>query len=102
MSFTSITAVLRAAGLAADHHHHARAVFERLDASGGTVEREARVIEEQQLRLDTPVVAQISRWDRLKDPLGVIQGFADHVAPHTDAHLVYAGPAVDDVADDPI
>ena len=35
MAFTSVTAVLRAAGLAADHHHHARAVFERLDGSVG-------------------------------------------------------------------
>ena len=34
---------------------------------------------------------QVSRWDALKDPLGVIEGFADHVAPHTDAHLIYAG-----------
>jgi trehalose synthase len=31
----------------------------------------------------------------------VIKGFVDHVAPSTDAHLVYAGPAVEAVADDP-
>jgi trehalose synthase len=43
----------------------------------------------------------VSRWDRLKDPIGVIRGFAEHVAPTTDAHLVYAGPAVEAVADDP-
>jgi trehalose synthase len=36
-----------------------------------------------------------------KDPSGVVSGFVDHVAPHTDAHLVYAGPAVEAVADDP-
>jgi trehalose synthase len=101
MSFTSITAVLRAAGLAADHHHHARAVFERLDASVGTVEREARVIEEQQLRLDTPMVAQISRWDRLKDPLGVLAGFVEHVDPADEPHLMLVGPDVSAVADDP-
>ena len=53
------------------------------------------------LRPDDPVVLQVSRWDRLKDPLGVIRGFVDHVAPTTDAHLVYAGPAVEAVADDP-
>ena len=41
MSFTSVTAVLRAAGLAADHHHHSRAIFERLDGSVGRVEHEA-------------------------------------------------------------
>ena len=32
----------------------------------------------------------------------MIDGFAEHVAAHeTDAHLVYAGPAVEAVADDP-
>ena len=47
------------------------------------------------------VVLQISRWDSLKDPLGVIRGFADHVPASTDAHLVVAGPAVTSVTDDP-
>ena len=42
LSFASITAVLRAAGLAADHHHPFRAVFERLDGSTGQVTRAAR------------------------------------------------------------
>ena len=46
-------------------------------------------------------VLQVSRWDSLKDPIGVIEGFAEHVAPYTDAHLVYAGPDVSAVADDP-
>ena len=38
------------------------------------------MIEEAQLRLDTPLLAQVSRWDRLKDPLGVLAGFAEHVS----------------------
>jgi trehalose synthase len=46
-------------------------------------------------------VLQVSRWDALKDPLGVIRAFAEHVPPSTGAHLVYAGPAVSAVADDP-
>jgi trehalose synthase len=50
---------------------------------------------------ETPVVVQVSRWDRLKDPLGVIKGYAEHIAPSTEAHLVLAGPSVDAVADDP-
>jgi trehalose synthase len=101
MSFTAITAVLRAAGLAADHHHPSRAVFERLDGSVGKVERTARVIEEHSLRLDSPLVLQVSRWDRLKDPLGVLSGFAEHVHAGEDPHLVLAGPDVAAVADDP-
>jgi trehalose synthase len=101
MSFTSITAVLRAARLAADHAHPVRAVFERLDATVGTVERAARLIETEPLRLDTPLVAQISRWDRLKDPLGVLAGFVEHVDPADEPHLILVGPDVTAVADDP-
>lgn len=101
MSFTSVTAVLRAAGLAADHHHPGRAVFERLDGSTGTVQRTARLIEEQPLRLDDPLIAQVSRWDRLKDPLGVLRGFAEHVDTAYEPHLVLGGPDVTAVADDP-
>jgi trehalose synthase len=44
---------------------------------------------------------QVSRWDALKDPVGVIRGFADHVPADTGAHLVYAAPDVESVADDP-
>jgi trehalose synthase len=44
---------------------------------------------------------QVSRWDRLKDPLGVLEGFADGVVGRCDAHLMLAGPSVDEVADDP-
>jgi trehalose synthase len=47
------------------------------------------------------VVTQISRWDRLKDPTGVLDAFADQVLRYTEAHLILAGPAVDAVADDP-
>jgi trehalose synthase len=101
MSFTAITAVLRAAGLAAGDRYASRAVFERLDGSVGRVERTARMIEDHQLRLDTPLVVQVSRWDRLKDPLGVLAGFAEHVHADEDPHLVLAGPDVEAVADDP-
>jgi trehalose synthase len=101
MSFTSVTAVLRAAGLAGDHHDPSHAVFERLDGSVGRVERQARMIEEHALRLDVPLIVQVSRWDRLKDPIGVLTGFAEHVRSEEAAHLVLAGPDVTAVADDP-
>jgi trehalose synthase len=102
MSFASVTAVLRAAGMAADHHHHSRAVFERLDGTVGQVRHMAHLVEEAQLRLDTPVLTQVSRWDRLKDPTGVLAAFAEYA--HVDGeepHLVLAGPDVTAVADDP-
>jgi trehalose synthase len=46
------------------------------------------------------VVMQVSRWDPLKDPVGVLQGFAAHVEDE-DVHLVLVGPSVAGVADDP-
>ena len=46
-------------------------------------------------------VTQVSRWDRLKDPVGVVRMFALHVAPFADAWLVLAGPQVTSVDDDP-
>lgn len=49
----------------------------------------------------TPLVVQISRWDRLKDMGGVLEGFARHVPADAGAHLVLAGPAFSGVADDP-
>jgi trehalose synthase len=49
--------------------------------------------------LDAPVVLQVSRWDRLKDHVGVLHGFADHVPHDLGAHLLLVGPA--SVADDP-
>ncbi len=52
---------------------------------------------------ETPLVVQVSRWDRLKDPVGVMQGFAgivDGAAP-AGAELVLAGPNVSAIADDP-
>jgi trehalose synthase len=50
---------------------------------------------------DVPLVVQVSRWDRMKDMVGVLRGFAGGVPPSTGAHLVLAGPAVDTVGDDP-
>jgi len=75
--------------------------FTRLDGSRTLVTRRAAINEDRPLRAHEPYVLQVSRWDQLKDPVGVIAGFAQHIAPHTDAHLVYAGPDVTAVADDP-
>ncbi len=47
------------------------------------------------------VVVQVSRWDHLKDMIGVLQGFTEHVVGHNDARLALVGPSVDGVADDP-
>ena len=46
-------------------------------------------------------MAQVSRWDRLKDPLGILSAFAEHVHADEEPHLLLAGPDVTAVADDP-
>jgi hypothetical protein len=39
-----------------------------------------------------PVVVALARWDRIKDPLGVLDGFLERVLAATGAHLLLAGP----------
>jgi trehalose synthase len=96
----AVAAILRVAGLN-DGGAEGEPTYLREDGTPARVERSAEIFEERTLRPDDPMVLQVSRWDRLKDPLGVIKGFVEHVAPATPAHLVYAGPAVEAVADDP-
>jgi trehalose synthase len=76
-------------------------LYVRVDGRPDVVERKTEMFGAPPPSIEVPVVVQVSRWDRLKDPLGVMEGFARYVAPHTDAHLILAGPAVAAVADDP-
>jgi trehalose synthase len=48
----------------------------------------------------TPLVVQVSRWDRIKDMGGVLEGFVRHVGV-TDVRLALVGPALGGVSDDP-
>ncbi len=48
----------------------------------------------------TPLVVQVSRWDRIKDMGGVLDGFVRHVDV-PEARLGLVGPAVSGVSDDP-
>jgi trehalose synthase len=59
------------------------------------------MLEDEPLEQDVPVVMQVSRWDQLKDPLGVLGAFAGHVATNGGAHLMLVGPSTAAVADDP-
>ncbi|MFD2420895.1 glycosyltransferase [Amycolatopsis pigmentata] len=58
-------------------------------------------IQDEPLPHDVPVVTQVSRWDPLKDMLGVLRTFTEDLALYSRAHLLLAGPDPDDVADDP-
>jgi trehalose synthase len=77
------------------------ASFRRQDGTPGRVDRRTELAEDQPLESLTPIVVQVSRWDSLKDPLGVIRGFAEHVPDSSGAHLLYAGPETAAVTDDP-
>lgn len=77
------------------------AAFLRRDRTPGRVERRAVVVQEAPVPSGAPLVAQVSRWDDLKDPAGVVTGFAQALPELNDAHLVVAGPDVTAVADDP-
>src|SRR5450755_1283235 len=96
----TVLSILAVAGLNEDRA--AAPTFTNLDGCPGRVDRPAQRWGRRPLRSSDRVVVQVSRWDALKDPIGVIRGFAQHVAPVVpDAHLVYAGPAVESVTDDP-
>jgi trehalose synthase len=101
LSPAAVTAILAAAGVF-DIEAEAEARFTREDGSPGHVVRRA-IIEGNRRPIPAyaRVVMQVSRWDRLKDPLGVLRGFAEHVAPRTDAVLLLAGPSTASVSDDP-
>ena len=75
--------------------------FRRGDGSEARVSSHAELFEDERLTPDDLIVLQVSRWDRLKDPEGVIRGFAEYACHETGAHLIYAGPAVEAVSDDP-
>jgi trehalose synthase len=93
-------AILAAAGVLADGVD-AYPAFTRSDGTPGRVQRRAEILEEEALVADVPVVMQVSRWDQLKDPIGVLGAFAGHVANRGDAHLLLVGPSTAAVADDP-
>jgi trehalose synthase len=96
-------AILRHVGLVVGGEPgDASRAFRRFDGSPGRVDRHCDVQGTgPPPGFDTPLVVQVSRWDRLKDPLGVMNGFAEHVAPDLGAHLILAGPTVHSVTDDP-
>lgn len=39
------------------------------------------------------MVVSLARWDRIKDPLGILEGFLERARPAAGAHLLLAGPA---------
>jgi trehalose synthase len=104
MEEPTIRAILCDVGLIDGPRGDGRATFLRDDGSVGRVERAAEILRVgRPPSWDTRLVVQVSRWDAMKDPVGVLQGFARLVEPASvrQVALVLAGPTVSSVADDP-
>jgi len=94
-----VAAILKEIGLSRDGLERAPS-FTRADGTPGRVERRAEILQEEELPDDAKLVAQVSRWDRLKDPRGLLE-MLDSCLDDPDVHLVLAGPDSGGVADDP-
>jgi trehalose synthase len=103
VSGRNVRLTLSYVGLLDDAIETAPAVpFTRRDGSQGRINRRVDVVQTgPPTPSDVPLVVQISRWDRMKDMAGVMNGFVQHVDPSLDAHLLLCGPVVTGVADDP-
>jgi trehalose synthase len=102
MAPPTVGAILQATGILDARNGDLPApVFRHLDGSPGRVVGRAEMIQDEPIPPAVPIVLQVSRWDLLKDPLGVLQGFIGHVPDRLGTHLVLAGPAATSVRDDP-
>jgi trehalose synthase len=104
MAPETVQAILVHAGIVEGPLGEGARMFTREDGSPGRVDRCADIVHTgRSPTIDTPLVVQVSRWDPLKDHLGVMHGFAAVAgqARCGEAHLVLAGPNVSAVSDDP-
>jgi len=76
-------------------------VFRARDGSSHRVQHATQLFPDSRLPAGVPLVVQVSRWDRLKDPVGVMNSFASIANPVVAGHLILAGPGISSVADDP-
>jgi trehalose synthase len=103
MEGAQVEAILRHTGLLAENRSNGDlARFTRPEGGVSRVEHRCEVVSDGFLPgPETPLVVQVSRWDRLKDPIGVMRGFAAALPGDAAAHLILAGPSLGSVADDP-
>ncbi len=98
---TAVRAILRTIGLGDGEEPTAAGRFTRVDGTPGRVDRAAELHQDGLIPTDATLITQVSRWDSLKDPIGVLRGFTSALADRPEAHLLLAGPSVAAVADDP-
>ena len=97
----AVAAILGAIGVAEATGAAERGRFTRDDGTVAEVIPPAMVTGDGRPGPRDRVVAQVSRWDKLKDMAGVMTGFARYVASEPGTYLILAGPSVSGVADDP-
>ncbi len=95
----TVEAVLRTLGLR-DGPPETAPVFVRGDGTPDRVERPAELLQEEPLPAGAKLVVQVSRWDRLKDPRGLLECFERYL-DDPGVHLALVAPATGAVADDP-
>lgn len=101
LSARRVDAILKVAGAIAGAPGD-EPTFIREDGSTGHVERAVQMLGVAAIDPSAPLVTQVSRWDMLKDPLGVMEGFVGQVLPAVPhAQLALVGPETAAVADDP-
>jgi trehalose synthase len=104
MDEPTIRAILAQTGLIEGPPGSGASVFMRDDGSSGRVDRAADVVRMNGAPgWETPLIVQVSRWDRMKDPFGVLDGFVRLMEgpPPGRPELILAGPNTRAVADDP-
>jgi trehalose synthase len=95
-------AILQYVGLLGGDGDAELATFRRRDGSPGRVDRRVDILQTgPPPPPTTPLVVQLSRWDRIKDMEGVLRAFAEHVDRSHGAHLMLVGPEIHGVTDDP-
>jgi trehalose synthase len=97
----AVRGILQYVGLLGGRADPPTVAFSRRDGSPGRIERRVDLLQTgPPPPPQAPLVMQASRWDRIKDMVGVLRGFAEHL-DGSDAHLALVGPAVLGVDDDP-
>jgi len=98
---STVLAILGRSGIL--DHAAEGASFLDSDDHRRAIEMKADVLREGgPLRPDVPLLAQVSRWDRLKGMGGVLSAFVEgNVGKETGSHLLLVGPDVAGVTDDP-
>lgn len=95
----TVEAILQTIGLREGTPERAP-TFVRGDGTPGRVERRAELLQDEQLPDGAELVAQVSRWDRLKDHRGLLECFHSRLSD-PGVHLALVAPAVGAVSDDP-